>query len=115
MQENAVELVHCQWLDRLSLAEINIYMRLALEAAAAADLECSCGSYWWEVLPKGAEGSLVPDDYRPRTREEINAICDEAAAGAQLIIKLQDDIEAAQKALRDEMDRRRRERASGNR
>lgn len=110
MTDDAVQLLHCQWLDRLSLGELNIYLRLGLDAAASANVNCSWAprsSYSWEVAAKGGEGELMPGDYRHLSRDEINAIADKAAEKAQLIIALQEDIEAAQKALRDEMDRQR--------
>lgn len=104
---DAVRMLHCHWLDRLSLAELSIYNSLGLEAGGPAKVRFGEGlsSYWWECEPIGREGEHVPFPWRLPSPEEVNERCDDAAAGAARINVLQEELADVQMRLRDEMDR----------
>lgn len=108
-----VEMLHCQWLDRLSLGELNIYLWLGGEAAQGASVRCGDRpqtSYQWEVEPVGKEAVPSVYPWRYATREEVNDRCDSAVAGAQRIVALREERDRVDFELRNEMDRLRRER-----
>lgn len=79
MCETGCEMVHCQWLDRLSGAERNIVASLGFDAAYQLELKVEWGGHrsavdhaQWEVIPANWEAEYSCYPWRLPTREELN-------------------------------------------
>lgn len=108
MTDTSAEMFHCQWLNRLSLGEQNILLTFGQEIAQGVRVRLGnepASNYWWDVEPVGAEATFTVYPWRLPMREELNERCDDAAAGAQRIVVLQEELEDVQRRLRTEMDR----------